>query len=66
MAVEWFNDLTGALMDFYENNFTNTQYTLMVWSGLHNTTAFTNSGYTTTDITNNTNSVRGNCDESCD
>jgi len=65
MANERFDDLLNSVIQFYPG-FTIDEYEAMVWSGLHNTAAFDDSGITLSELVMTIDSMRENCDQSCD
>ena len=67
MANEWFDELLSAVISFYPVGYTFEEYQSIVWSGLHDTDAFDeNSNMTTVELNEIINSMRQNCDKSCD
>lgn len=67
MANEWFDALLESVISFYPSGFTLAEYESIVWAGLHETSAFAqDSGMTETELNDQIELIRTNCDKSCD
>lgn len=67
MANEWLDELLDAVISFYPSGFSMEEYEAIVWSGLHNTEAFSQtSGMTITELNSTIGSIHQNCDKSCE
>lgn len=66
MASEWYSVLLSAIKDFFPEGFTEEEYEVMAWSGLQDTEAFSDSGYSLQDLQDVTNKMREKCEKECE
>lgn len=67
IAGEYFNQLVGALQDFYPNEYSVEELEVIVWSGLHGTNLFNqSSGITLSELNNQLSQIRNECTTNCE
>ena len=65
MAGEYHDEMVQSLKDLYGDKYTQREYEAIVWSGLHKTKAFENSGFTIDELNSIIDNIRQKCTKSC-